>query len=134
MDDEYGYANARLRAMKSRLLTRNDYAALIDEPNVEAMVAQLTHTVYQAAIEAALVRASGWDCLAQGLRRHLATTLARIDSFFSGKPQHLWQILIARYQVFNLKTILRGSVAKILVSTSESNKEWTTSTAMPMPA
>ncbi len=32
------------------------------------------------------------------------------------------------------RNILRGSVAKILLSTSESNKEWTTSTAMPTPA
>ncbi|MBI5030597.1 MAG: V-type ATPase subunit [Chloroflexi bacterium] len=113
MDDDYGYGNARLRAMKSRLLTRNDYATLLDEPNVEAMVAQLTHTAYQPAIEAALVRASGWDCLAQGLRRHLATALARIGNFFSDKPQRLWQILIARYQVFNLKTILRGQALTI---------------------
>lgn len=113
MDDDYGYANARLRAMKSRLLTRTDYAALLDEPNVEAMVAQLTHTVYQTAIEAALVRTSGWECLSQGLRRHLATTLARISNFFSDKPQRLWQILIARYQVFNLKTILRGQALTV---------------------
>lgn len=115
MDDEYGYANARLRAMTSRLLTRNEYAALIDEPNVEAIVAQLTHTVYQPAIEAALMRASGWECLAQGLRRHLTTTLARVANFFSGKPQRLWQILVARYQVFNLKTILRGQTLTIPV-------------------
>lgn len=113
MDDEYGYANARLRAMKSRLLTRHDYATLIDEPNVEAMVAQLTHTVYQPAIEAALMRASGWECLALGLRRHFATMVARINNFFSGKPQRLWQILIARYHVFNLKTILRGQALTI---------------------
>jgi len=69
--------------MKSRLLTRTDYAALLDEPNVEAVVAQLTHTVYQPAIEAALVRASGWECLSQGLRRHLATALARITHFLA---------------------------------------------------
>jgi len=113
MDDEYGYANARLRAMKSRLLTPRDYASLLDEPNVEAVVAHLTHTAYQPAIEAALMRATGWDCLALGLRRHLATTLARITQFFSGKPQRLWQILIARWQVFNLKTILRGQALTI---------------------
>jgi V/A-type H+-transporting ATPase subunit C len=113
MDDEYGYANARLRAMKSRLLTRNDYATLIDEPNIEAIVAQLTHTVYQPALEEALMRASGWECLSQGVRRHLATVLARISNFFSGRPQRLWQILIARYRVFNLKTILRGQALTI---------------------
>lgn len=115
MNDEYGYANARLRAMKSRLLTRTAYAALINEPNVEAIVAQLTHTVYQPAIEAALMRASGWECLAQGLRRHFATTVARITGFFTGTPQRLWQILIARYHVFNLKTVLRGQALTIPV-------------------
>jgi V/A-type H+-transporting ATPase subunit C len=113
MDDEYGYANARLRAMKSRLLTRSDYAALLDEPTIEEMVAQLTQTVYQPEIEAALVRAAGWACLSEGLRHHLTQTLNRITDFFSGTPQRLWKTSIARWEVFSLKTILRGQAHHI---------------------
>ncbi len=108
MDDGYEYANARLRAMKSRLLTSVDYAQLLDEPTIEEVVAQLTRTTYQREIEAALVKAVGWECLSEGLRHHLAHALARITRFFSGTPLALWRMLIAHWEVFNLKTILRG--------------------------
>lgn len=108
MENEYGYANARLRAMKSRLLNRAALAELVNTPTVEDVVAYLTHTPYQQAVEEALVRLSGWECLSEALRHHVAETLSRITRFFSGNPQRLWKILIARWQVFNIKTILRG--------------------------
>ncbi len=113
MDNEYGYANARLRAMKSRLLTRGDYAALLDEPTIVEVITRLTHTAYQPEIEAALIRAAGWECLSEGLRRHLSRTLNGITHFFSDTPLRLWRILIARWEVFNLKTILRGQAHHI---------------------
>jgi V/A-type H+-transporting ATPase subunit C len=113
MSDDYGYANARLRAMKSRLLTRSDYAELLDEPTIEDVIARLTHTVYQPEIEAALIKAVGWECLSESLRRHLAQTLAKITRFFDGAPLRLWRILIARWEVFDLKTILRGQAHHI---------------------
>lgn len=113
MDDEYGYANARLRAMKSRLLKRSDYAELLDEHTIEGVIARLTDTVYQPAIEAALIKASGWDCLSEGLRHHFAQTLAHIAQFFGGAAQQLWKILIERWQVFSVKTILRGQAHNV---------------------
>ena len=108
MDTEYDYPNARLRALKSRLLTRAQYAEVLEAANVEAVVAQLARTAYQDAINAALVKASGWECLSDALRRDFANTLARITTFFRDAPQRLWLILIARWEMFSIKTILRG--------------------------
>jgi V/A-type H+-transporting ATPase subunit C len=108
MDNEYGYANARLRAMKSRLLTRSVYNELLNEPSVEDVVAALTQTIYQPEIEAALIKSSGWECLSEALRAHLAQSLAKITKFFGGTALELWNILAARWQVFNIKTLLRG--------------------------
>ncbi len=113
MDDAYDYANARLRAMKSRLLTRSDYAALLDEPTIEGVIARLTQTAYQPSIEAALITTTGWECVSLGLRRHFAETLARITRFFEGAPQRLWKILIGHWEAFNVKTILRGQALTI---------------------
>ncbi len=108
MDGEYGYANARLRAMKSRLLTRSDYAELVSESSIEDVIARLTQTIYQHAVEAALVKASGWECLSEALRRYFGQTLTRIAEFFNGDPRRLWKILADRWEVFCLMTILRG--------------------------
>jgi V/A-type H+-transporting ATPase subunit C len=116
MDDEYGYANARLRAMKSRLLTHSDYADLLNEPTIEGVIARLTHTIYQPEIEAALIKVVGWECLSEGLRRHLMQTLAKITRFFDSTPLRLWRILIARWEVFNLKTVLRGQAHHVPAS------------------
>jgi V/A-type H+-transporting ATPase subunit C len=46
--------------------------------------------------------------LSEALRRHLAHTLVKIGKFFRGNPERLWEVLVARWEVFNLKTILRG--------------------------
>lgn len=108
MEAQYGYANARLRAMKSRLLTRSDYARLLDEQTLDDVIARLTHTAYRPNIEAALIKARGWECLSEALRQHLAQTLGHISGFFDSMPLLLWNILIERWQVFSLKTILRG--------------------------
>jgi V/A-type H+-transporting ATPase subunit C len=113
MDNEYGYANARLRAMKSRLLTRSAYMELANEPSVEDVIADLTRTPYQAPLEAALVKSSGWACLSEGLRVYFAQTITRISNFFSGMPKQLWRILVSRWEVFNIKTILRGQANNV---------------------
>lgn len=113
MPSGFDYANARLRAMKSRLFNRSAYAELLNEPTVEDVVAALTRTPYQSAVEAALVKASGWACLSRALRDHFAETVAQIAKFFDGSALQLWQILIARWQVFNLKTILRGQANNV---------------------
>lgn len=112
MENDYAYVNARLRAMKSRLLSRSAYAELLNEPTVEDVVAYLTHTVYQPAMEAALIKSSGWECLSEGVRQHLGQTLGKITGFF-GRRSQLWGILIGRWQVFNLKTILRGQANNV---------------------
>ncbi|MDE3089089.1 MAG: V-type ATPase subunit [Chloroflexota bacterium] len=116
MEDDYGYANARLRAMKSRLLTRSDYSELLDAQSVEDLVARLTHTAYQPEIEAALVKYGGWECLSEALRRHFSNSLTKITRFFGENSLRLWSILIARWQVFNIKTILRGQVHNVPAS------------------
>ncbi len=113
MDNEYGYANARLRAMKSRLLTRSAYMELANEPSVEDVIADLTRTPYQTPLEAALVKSSGWACLSEGLRVYFAQTVARIGNFFGGTPKQLWHILVSRWEVFNIKTILRGQANNV---------------------
>ncbi len=108
MDNDYGYANARLRAMKSRLLPPSAYNELLDQPTVEEVVASLNRTVYQPAIEKALIKSSGWACLSEALRTQLGQTMDKIAKFFRGDSERLWRALVGRWQAFNVKTILRG--------------------------
>lgn len=104
----YDYGNARLRAMKSRLLSRPEVEALAQLGSVQALINALIKTVYRKAVEATLVRASGLDCIAKALNRDLVETLGNVHRFYGGRAGEMVAISLRAYDVHNLKTILRG--------------------------
>jgi V/A-type H+-transporting ATPase subunit C len=113
MPGDYGYANARLRAMKSRLLTRADYEALLARPGVNDLIISFTDTVYGEDIESAMLHYSGVHCITEALRRNVARTFQRIRGFFEdGEPQRLVEILLGRWDLHNVKTVIRGQVVQ----------------------
>lgn len=121
---DFHYGNTRLRAMKSRLLSR---AALVEltaaaaypesrspeqsrreSQRVNRFLNALTETPYRTAVEAALVQYQGLACLQVALQRDLVQTGQKIRSFFSGKAALLVAASLQRYDIHNMKTILRG--------------------------
>lgn len=114
MADDYGYANARLRAMWGRLLTTADYERLLARENVEAVIAVLSTTEYKEDVESAVLHATGVQCVAAALRLNTARTFQKVRGFFdAAEQQRLIQILLSRWDLFNLKTVIRGQIAQI---------------------
>ncbi len=111
---DFDYANARLRAMKSRLLPRRTLEALAEAGSVHGLVMALANTAYREAVQAALARyvaeAVGMDCLSEALRGDLIATLGSARRFFGGNgaPGDLAALVFRRYDVHNVKTMLRG--------------------------
>jgi V/A-type H+-transporting ATPase subunit C len=108
MPTGYGYGNARLRAMHSRLLTKTDYDDLLARADIEELITTLTNTPYKEDIETALVWVGGVRCVFEALRTNLTRILWQIRSFFEGPPQILIDLLLRRWDRHNLLTILRG--------------------------
>ena len=108
MESDYAYGNARLRAMKSRLLNARAYDALITATNLEEVIRLLAQGPYKIEIETALVRHSGMRCVSEALRLSVTRTIGKIKTFFRGRPRELVRVLLGRWDVFNLMTILRG--------------------------
>ena len=104
----YDYGNARLRAMKSRLLSRRELEALANVDSLLGLIAALTKTAYCKPVEAALARASGMECMAEALRNDLINTLGKIRKFYQGKAREMVAIVLRTYDIHNLKVILRG--------------------------
>lgn len=104
----FDYANARLRAMKSRLLPREKLEALTDERNITAFLNALTRTPYQEAVEMTLVQYTGLVAVSQTLQLHMNGRLEKIQRFFEGKSAELVEPLWYRYDVDNIKAVLRG--------------------------
>ena len=104
----YDYGNARLHAMKARLLPSRELEALVNIGSLQGLLSALTKTAYQKAIEAALTRTSGMECIEDALRSDLGNTVGKIGSFYSGDAEKMVALVLRSYDIHNLKAILRG--------------------------
>ena len=104
------YANARIRAMKGRLLGPKGITELLIQPGLAARLDYLKKTDYGEAVAAQLTREP--DALRgaeRGLRARLVDDLLRIDRFLSGeRVRSLFRAVLAFEDGWSLKTILRG--------------------------
>lgn len=107
----FEYGNARVRAMRSRLLRSADYARLIGAGSLDRMLALLADTAYRPDVEAALVRARGLARLDQAIRDNLSAALHKVASFYSGRPRQMVDLLLRRWDLRNLRTVIRMAEA-----------------------
>ncbi|MEW6084975.1 MAG: V-type ATPase subunit [Chloroflexota bacterium] len=105
---DYEYGNARLRVMKSRLLSRRTLNDLAETGSIQGMIAALTKTAYQKSIESALTRFIGMNCIDEALHADLIATIGAIGKFYHEETGKLIALVLRSYDIENLKTILRG--------------------------
>lgn len=105
---DYGYANARIRGMRSRLLDRAFLDALIEEPNVSRLVQDLTETEYGPDLEESLIHGLDAANVDTALRNNMVRTFQKIMGFLNEEAAYLVTTLLGRWDVFNIKTILRA--------------------------
>jgi V/A-type H+-transporting ATPase subunit C len=104
----YDYGNARLRGMKSRLLPRSQLESLAESGSVPTLVAALTRTPYQAAVDTALARGQGYPAVAWALNLSLQESVGLLSRFYHGRAWQLLLFALRRYDVHNLRSVLRG--------------------------
>lgn len=105
---DFDYGNARLRAMRARLLSPDTLRSLASSGSIASLIGALDETPYAASVEAALAQFSGLDCLNAAWRSDLVETMHKVRSFFTDDAAALVAVALRRYDVFNLRTILRG--------------------------
>jgi len=105
---DYDYGNARLHAMKSRLLSNRELEALVNSGSLQGLISALTKTAYQKSVESALTRTTGMDCIEDALRNNLESTVGKIRSFYTDDAKAMVKIVLQNYDIHNLKAILRG--------------------------
>jgi V/A-type H+-transporting ATPase subunit C len=105
---EYDYANARIRALTSRLFDRRDYHELTAISRLDDLIARLARSHYAREIENVLARYPDQRVVSEACRLHEAKTYRRIRGFFDNDGARLVSVLLARWDLHNLKTILRG--------------------------
>jgi V/A-type H+/Na+-transporting ATPase subunit C len=106
---DYGYLNARIRGMKSRLLDRETLERLVLKPDFDSVMTELERTSYREEIDKASVRFSGIARLETALRQDFTKAFRKILSYIRGEDAEMYiRILLNRWDIQNVKTILRG--------------------------
>ncbi|MHC4938855.1 MAG: V-type ATPase subunit [Planctomycetota bacterium] len=104
----WDYGNARIRALRSRLLDARRYGDLLRAPSVEAMLGALAATPYRPDVERAFVQAHDLRRLDEVLRIHLSRIFRALPSWFEGAARVAIERLMAVWDWHNVRTILRG--------------------------
>jgi V/A-type H+-transporting ATPase subunit C len=109
IDVDYGYVNARIRGMKSRLLDRRSLEDMVFQPDLESLISSLEKTPYKVDIIEAKVLYQGVLCVEHALRKNFTKTFRKILDFAkNGEAERYIRIFLHRWDVQNIKTILRG--------------------------
>lgn len=112
MIDDWGYINARVRVLKGRLLGPRDYEAALAAGSLDEFVSFLEGTAYAGPIVEALTTRKGIAGIEEGLRRDFQRTIDHVVRLAGGRPRELLELALGRWELFNVKTILRGLHAR----------------------
>jgi ATP synthase A1 C subunit len=108
---DFPYVNARVRAMRSRLLTPAQIDDLVAIPSLAGFLQALSATPYSTDLQEAGVRYEGVRAVDAALARDLQRTTRSILQFAEGPVQQLIRILLLRWDLANLRAIIRGGHA-----------------------
>lgn len=111
--EDYGYANARVRAMMARLLDEHVFRQVLEAPDYHTALGVLEDTEYAKDVEEAVLEGINPTNIDRALTRNLARNFDRIKHFISGRPHELIDVLLSRWDLYNVKTILRGKRALV---------------------
>jgi len=103
----YAYLATRVRAMKSKLVPKETYPRLMNMGTSE-ITRLIEETEYKQDIDKLARTYSGVDLIEHGLNRNLAETFTKLIKISEGEPNYLIIEYLKNYDIWNIKTILRG--------------------------
>jgi V/A-type H+-transporting ATPase subunit C len=108
---DFPYINARVRAMRSRLLTPAQLEDLLGMSTLDAFLQGLSSTPYGFDLQEALLRHEGLRAVDEALGRNLQRATRAIRGFADDRPRALIEIILLRWDLANLRSIVRGKHA-----------------------
>lgn len=103
----YSYVSARVRAMKSKLLPSDTYSKLLNM-GIDEITRTIEESEYKQDIDVLAREYSGADLIEHSLNRNLAVTFTKLLTISEGEPNYLLSKYLKKYDVWSIKTILRG--------------------------
>ncbi len=103
----YPYVTARVRAKKSALLASDVYERML-QMEIPQIARVLGEGAYKAEVLALGSKASGVDLIELATSRNLAAVFSQIIGFSEGELRQMIAWYLDRFDVQNIKTIVRG--------------------------
>lgn len=94
--------------MRSRLLDPGRIEDLLALPTLDAFIQALNNTPYAREMQEALTRHGGLRAIDEALARNFYHTTQKILSFADGKARSLIEVVLMRWDLANIRVILRG--------------------------
>jgi V/A-type H+-transporting ATPase subunit C len=110
---DYGYGNARTRGMKSNLLGAPFFEELMGVSELGKMIGLLSGTGYGPDIDAQLIRGASTAVIDDALKDNMVRTFDKVMGFVNDEARLLSKTLLGRWDLFNIKTIIRGKHMKL---------------------
>ena len=111
MSSDYGYINARVRGLKSKLLGPEFFTEALNATDFRALMSALAQSPYMRDLEEAQARYDGLKALDAALGRNFYETTRSLLQFSDGQPEELISLLLLRYDLYNIKAIARAKHA-----------------------
>ncbi|MBI1882941.1 MAG: V-type ATPase subunit [Chlamydiae bacterium] len=109
---DYAYINARIRGMKSELLSSSQYQELMNAKDLSETLEILKNTHlghhFQTLKNDQDVSQRDTSLFEEVLRRNLSETTQGVLGLLEGRPSRLFELLLTLWDVEAIKTILRG--------------------------
>ncbi len=106
---DYGYGNARVRGMRSRLLDAPFMDQLIECQDIGQMIQALSSTPYASELEEVLIQGRTAAMIDEALKNNMVRTYRKVLGFLNAEARELVVTLLGRWDLFNVKTVIRGA-------------------------
>lgn len=113
MIDDFGYINARVRALQGLLLPLRSLEDGLGTGSLDEFTTFLGSTPYATAVAEALTVTKGIAGVEEGLRRDFQHTIDHVVRLAGGRARRLLRLVLGRWELFNVKTVLRGLHARV---------------------
>jgi V/A-type H+/Na+-transporting ATPase subunit C len=105
---DYGYCNARVRGMRSHLLSQSFLDQLMGCKDMRGIIQELSNTEYGPDLEGTVLHGQTFTQVDEALKNNMVRLIRKVLGFVNGEAALLVNTLLGRWDLFNIKTIIRG--------------------------
>lgn len=108
MADDYGYINARVKMMRGALLENRHLDEAVGATSYSEYLRVLSETSIREDLGDATAQGAGLSELDAALSHNLFRVVRKVQSLANGQAKKEIDVLIARWDLLNIKTLVRG--------------------------